>query len=139
MTAMCVANHVDGYGSSLISLPCSPTARRHKREKLKQKAKNTIPRARLKPKKVDSNSANHDNTTSCPTNQAVNHRLLITEYRVQTHVNSCEIRSRQIATENFVSLSTAGSPCQYHAVITPPYPFTYHRRYIILAIDNLIE
>jgi len=136
--AICVANHVDGYGSSLISSPCSPTARTRRRENLKRTTQK-IPRARLKPNKVDSNSANHDNTTPCPTNQAVSPRLPIKEYRVQTHDNLCEIRSRQSATESVVSLSTTGSPCQYHAVITPRSSFTYHRRYIILAAYNLIK
>jgi len=99
----------------------------------------TIPRTRLKPNKVDSRSANHDNATRCPTNQVVSQRLLFTEFRVQTHDNSCEIRSRESATESVVSLSTAGSPCQYHALSAPRPSFTYHRRYIILAIDSLIE
>lgn len=84
----------------------------------------TIPRKRLKPNKIDSNSANYDNVTGCPTNKAVSHRLLITEYRDQTHDNSCEFRSRQSATESVVSLSTAVSPCQYHALSAPRSSFT---------------
>lgn len=93
MTATCIANHVDGYGRSLISLPCS-VQRGEGKEETSVKTQ-TIPRTRLKPNKADINSANHKNAISCPTNQAVSHWLLNTEYRVQSHDNSCEIRSKE--------------------------------------------
>jgi len=41
MIAMFFSNHVDGYGRSLISLPCSPTARRHKTENPNENTNNS--------------------------------------------------------------------------------------------------
>lgn len=41
MIATCVANHLYGYGRSLISLPCSPTARRQKRGNLNDNTNNS--------------------------------------------------------------------------------------------------
>ena len=41
MTATCVANHMVGYRRSLISLPYSPTKRRHKRESLSEITNNS--------------------------------------------------------------------------------------------------